>query len=871
MRRGRWFLIGAGVGLAAVLGFAAWGPTSATDWRDAALPTMAVPFGGDRLDFLILAGLGVTALAIVAALVSMVRLRRAFSLQRAIFGAVPQPRQVVDRTGRTLLANDAFYDFFGPVDRPTPELLAEEVADDEDARDQLERLATKAYTGTAGYIELRVRPRVAAGGEGSASDAAPEWRYVAAHPVPGRPGSVYWMVDDITLRRQMEQVVQEEQDRFLDLLEYAPIGFYSVNEDGQFLFANHTLCDWLGLSYEDLENGMIRLHDLVDDPDLKGVPAHVPFRDADATGGEVHLKDSEDSAFLASISQDVVVGENGRTLRTRSAVRNRSHERAVAEALERSVQRFERFFLEAPVGIALLDLEGGITECNMAFCALTGLESEKLAGTSLFDLLRESDREAVRAALDQSDDAERTAVHAPVEAHLLCGDGIVSAVYINRITDLGGAASGFIAHFIDTTEQKNLEIQFVQSQKMQAVGQLAGGIAHDFNNLLTAMIGFSDLLLLRHRPGDQSFADIMQIKQNANRAANLVRQLLAFSRQQTLQPRTLDVTDILAELSHLLRRLIGENIELKMVHGRDLGPVRADQGQLEQVIINLAVNARDAMRGGGTLTIKTENRTITATRKFRGEAMPPGDYVVLEVADTGCGIAAENLDRIFDPFFSTKEVGAGTGLGLSTVYGIVKQTGGFVEVSSAEGKGATFSIFLPHYQAQAAPEAEADETAARARRDLTGMGTILLVEDEDAVRSFGARALRNKGYEVLEARSGESALEILDEQGDAIDLLVTDVVMPGVDGPTLVRKVRESLPDLKVVFISGYTEDAFRQKLGEDERMHFLPKPFSLKQLAGKVKEMLADGAAPAAGGVAEPRTPTATAAETEERHGTGG
>ena len=270
-----------------------------------------------------------------------------------------------------------------------------------------------------------------------------------------------------------------------------------------------------------------------------------------------------------------------------------------------------------------------------------------------------------------------------------------ASLFVSRLDAAEEGEAGVILHFIDTTEQKSLETQFAQSQKMQAVGQLAGGVAHDFNNLLTAMIGFCDLLLLRFRPGDPSFADIMQIKQNANRAANLVRQLLAFSRQQTLQPRVLDITDVLAELSHLLRRLIGENIELKVVHGRDLGLVKVDQGQLEQVIINLAVNARDAMPGGGTLTIRTANMSSEHPMRRGHEVMPPGEYVQVEVTDTGVGIPRENLARIFEPFFSTKEVGSGTGLGLSTVYGIVKQTGGFVFVESEPSAGARTFIDLP--------------------------------------------------------------------------------------------------------------------------------------------------------------------------------
>jgi len=362
------------------------------------------------------------------------------------------------------------------------------------------------------------------------------------------------------------------------------------------------------------------------------------------------------------------------------------------------------------------------------------------------------------------------------------------------------------------------------------------------------MIGFCDLLLLRFRLGDPAFADIMQIKQNANRAANLVRQLLAFSRQQSLQPRILSITDVLAELSHLLRRLIGENIELKVVHGRDLGRVKVDQGQLEQVIINLAVNARDAMAAGGTLTIRTANVAFDAPLRRGHELITPGAYVQIEVRDTGIGIPKENLERIFEPFFSTKEVGSGTGLGLSTVYGIVKQTGGFIFVESEPAQGAAFVILLPRLEGAAAEEAGAavrtESGEAQAGRDLTGAGTVLLVEDEDPVRLFSARALRNKGYKVVEARSGEAALDIITAGQERIDLLISDVVMPRMDGPSLIKEVRRLHPEMKVIFISGYAEDAFRNRLGNDSDIHFLPKPFSLKQLAGKVKEvMLAGGA----------------------------
>jgi two-component system cell cycle sensor histidine kinase/response regulator CckA len=366
------------------------------------------------------------------------------------------------------------------------------------------------------------------------------------------------------------------------------------------------------------------------------------------------------------------------------------------------------------------------------------------------------------------------------------------------------------------------------------------------------MIGFCDLLLQRHGPGDSSFADIMQVKQNANRAASLVRQLLAFSRRQTLQPRLFDITDALADISNLLRRLMGESIELTVTHGRDLGMVRVDPGQFDQVIINLAVNARDAMPGGGTLTITTRAVAVEKPFQYGAETMPPGNYVQIEVSDTGTGIAVENLPRIFEPFFSTKAVGAGTGLGLSTVYGILRQTDGFIFVDSAPGEGSNFHIFLPRFEPpllevhakslSASPGAEAGDGSSGG--DLTGAGTILIVEDEDAVRLFGARALRNKGYKVIEARSGEGALDVLRGEPN-VDVLVSDVVMPGMDGATLARLVRMERPSIRVILMSGYAEDVAPGIVAGEDGIHFLPKPFSLKQLAGKVKEALAEPAAP--------------------------
>ncbi len=415
-------------------------------------------------------------------------------------------------------------------------------------------------------------------------------------------------------------------------------------------------------------------------------------------------------------------------------------------------------------------------------------------------------------------------------------------IYLSPIEQTDGDNEAAIAYAIDTTEQRALEMQIAQGQKMQAVGQLAGGIAHDFNNMLTAIIGFSDFLLMNHRPTDPAFQDIMNIKQNANRAAGLVRQLLAFSRQQTLRPQVLALGDVLSEISILLSRLLGENIELRVDQAGDLWPVKADLHQFEQVIINLAVNARDAMPDGGKLTIRTANVGEPESRELGQRHIPPGEYVLIEVSDTGTGMTPEVMHKIFEPFFSTKEIGRGTGLGLSTVYGIVKQTGGYIFAESEEGDGTTMRVYLPRYIETAAEmEQERLERRPEKPKDLTGRGTVLLVEDEDAVRSFAARALGQRGYHVLQATTGAEALDVFHNHQGEVDLVVSDVVMPEMDGPTLCEKLRRERPDLKVIFISGYAEDSFRQHLAENEDFMFLQKPFDLKELAAAVKAALQD------------------------------
>ena len=409
-------------------------------------------------------------------------------------------------------------------------------------------------------------------------------------------------------------------------------------------------------------------------------------------------------------------------------------------------------------------------------------------------------------------------------------------VVLSRITEDGEPALIAVMH--DATELKSLEAKFVQSQKMQAIGQLAGGVAHDFNNLLTAIAGHCDLLLLRHDQGDPDYADLMQINQNANRAAALVGQLLAFSRKQTLRPETLDMRDTLSDLTHLLNRLVGEKVTLTLCHDPILKPIRADKRQLEQVLMNLVVNARDAMPEGGEIRIVTECVTLSAPLTRDRVTVSAGDYLTVQVSDEGVGISPDKLEKVFEPFFTTKKTGDGTGLGLSTAYGIVKQTGGFIFVDSIVGSGTTFILFFPTLDVQ--PIAKVKQALVPNLPALShDEGVILLVEDEAPVRAFASRALRLRGFTVLEADSAEAALKTLEDAELVIDVFVTDVVMPGMDGPSWVREALKNRPGVRVVFVSGYAEDSFGEAQKRIPNSVFLPKPFSLNDLTETVQRQL--------------------------------
>ena len=479
-----------------------------------------------------------------------------------------------------------------------------------------------------------------------------------------------------------------------------------------------------------------------------------------------------------------------------------------------------------PVGLALVDRDGRFLTMNEAFRQAAGLK-----GTTMpiypGDLVVKEDKAAVADAVRRN--ARGPAMSGDLAVRLARQPAEPVALTIAGLRGIGDAAVLLLLK--DNSEEAKLKRQVAQATKMQVVGQLAGGVAHDFNNILTAIIGHCDLMLMRHTPGDSDYDDIQQIKSNSNRAAGLTRQLLAFSRQQTLRPQVLQLPDVVSEVSHLLKRLLGETVELVVKHGRSLGPVRADPGQLEQVIVNLAVNARDAMaeKGGGALTIQTYSVKANQVAELGSDILPIADYSALSVTDTGVGIAPNILGKVFEPFFTTKEIGKGTGLGLSTVYGIVKQSGGFIFADSKVGEGTRFVIYLPVHREEV-PASRSRKIEKAKKDELWGSGTVLLVEDEPMVRAVAERALTRHGYRVITADNGEEALEQLGK-GEHIDLLISDVVMPGMDGPTVVREARKSRPDLKILFMSGYAEEQLRNSI-DIENVNFLPKPFSVTELA---------------------------------------
>jgi two-component system cell cycle sensor histidine kinase/response regulator CckA len=706
-----------------------------------------------------------------------------YALVGAALGLSADPVALTTGEGSLLLVNAAYRDRFGG-NRPPLELAA-----NDDAHEGLKLAQTMGWRDGAGCV---------AGIETTAGSTPVEVDRVGTHDdlllwrfaKPGTP-------DPVTL------AANRLRGRAGELLGRAGVLAAFVDPQGK-VIASNRLFEKRALP-ADAQEKEVRLTDLLEETEEEGqfqlkaegeagrrlravlVPLDPP---GPADYGNFYLFDSPDTLPMSSSS----------------------HLQALLDML--------------PIGLALVDGDGRFLTMNQAFVHAAGIKGSSMP-VYPGDLVVKEDKAAVADAVRRN--ARGPAMSGDIAVRLAGQPADPVALTIAGLRGLGDAAVLLLLK--DNSEEAKLKRQVAQATKMQVVGQLAGGVAHDFNNILTAIIGHCDLMLMRHTPGDIDYDDIQQIKSNSNRAAGLTRQLLAFSRQQTLRPQVLQLPDVVSEVSHLLKRLLGETVELVVKHGRNLGPIRADPGQLEQVIINLAVNARDAMapKGGGTLTIQTYSVKANQVAELGSDILPIADYSALSVTDTGTGIEPSILGKIFEPFFTTKEVGKGTGLGLSTVYGIVKQSGGFIFADSKPGEGTRFVIYLPVHREEAA--AGRSRSAPKAKKDeLWGTGTVLLVEDEPMVRSVAERALTRHGYTVLTADNGEEALDIIARE-EAIDLLISDVVMPGMDGPTVVREARKSRPDLKILFMSGYAEEQLRKSI-DIENVNFLPKPFSVTELA---------------------------------------
>lgn len=761
---------------------------------------------------------------------------------------------VTRKGGRPIYANQSMASFIGRSESGDLGLLETAFSGVSEAAEAMFRLNRAAIAGEE-HAEILQAPV-------SAHDAEPRYFKVAVKPFTSEamhrdPGTlIIWTLTDVTVQRRVETADRASIDARLGLYDTMPLGLMHVDHEGLITHANATLIDWIGFAPEAIEKRMLRLSDLVSTDGAEVLMSAARRGDAslsidlDVLGEDgrslpMHLvcrtSDSDDSQLHSSTGQTSGVAGGGLVI----GCLNREAELFDPTADSAAELRLSRFFQSAPFGIATVASNGTITNTNPAFARMI-LDGTIGAGENVLEKLTPAADEATRqrVATSLADVLAGRGNIAPVEISVGQNNEFTRRVFMSPLAGAKGAREAAVLYVLDATEQKRLESRIAESNKMEAVGTLAGGIAHDFNNVLTGIIGHSDFLLESHKPGDPAHRDLLTIKSSASRAAGMVAKLLAFSRLQTLQNEVLQLGEVVSDITPLMNKTIGEKISLKLLTERELWLVKTDRSQIDRVIVNLVMNARDAMPEGGEITIRTRNITERECQKMDHFGLLHGEYVAIEVSDTGTGMTPEVLNKIFEPFFTTKGVGKGTGLGLASVYGIVKQSGGFIFPESEVGKGTTFRVFLPRH----VPDEEdiatlSQKQAKKSNRhgpDVTGSGRVLLVEDEDGVRSFAVRALRSRGFEVLEASNGAEALDLIEGSETLPDIVVSDVVMPEIDGPTLLKSLRKTHPDLKFVFMSGYPNDAFRAGLDAEEKFGFLPKPFSLADLIGKVKEELA-------------------------------
>src|SRR5487761_2736890 len=694
----------------------------------------------------LLGTIGVAALfAMASGIMQLASRSQANPLLKAVVDSAFDGIVVTDHSGRVFYANTTYLDLIGATDNNDVRPIERVFVGDPDVSESIYRLLKAAREGRRLLEEVRI--------PGATAEAA-RWLRMRVRPLgEGKHDArmTVWSIADVTRDRERQENVFQELQHAIDYLDHAPAGFFSVDSAGDIGYLNATLATWLDQDLAQVGAGSLKLSDIV-----AGEGAAL-FAAVNAAPGDVKtevldldLKTRGGKPVPVRLYHKVAFGADGTPGASRTLVLNRAKDDGSDSARAAEV-RFMRFFQNTPMAIATVDKTGRIARSNARFAsAFEGML--KGDDRSILSVVAERDRPALEAAIRKAGEGHGDIP--PVEAALAGNGERWASFFVSAVEDEDHDGEAAIVYALETTTQRTLENRVYQQQKMESVGQLAGGIAHDFNNVLSVIMMATDFLLNAHKPTDPSFQDIIQIKQNANRGAALVRQLLAFSRKQTLRPQVLDLNETLNYLTMLLRRLIGEKVTLTPAFGRDLWPVKADISQFEQVIVNLAVNARDAMPDGGKLTVRTANVPASESDAQSYKGMPSADYVLVEVSDTGSGIPPDIIDKIFEPFFSTKEVGKGTGLGLSTVYGIVKQTGGFIYVNSVAGN-TSFRIFLPRYIAgaeEAQPQiadtnapaiagvvSAADNLARTAAADLTGQGTILLVEDEEGLRALNAR------------------------------------------------------------------------------------------------------------------------------------
>ena len=775
------------------------------------------------------------------------------TLGHAIASTAETAYQILAADGRVVFSNPAFHAMFGSGSKSIEELLAT----DPNSGGAVYRLMRAAERNEERTEDVPVREfRGKAAGELGAQpvnagvvNAGVRWLSINVQPfsppatLPDSRRMTLWSAVDITIDRTREMDAISGLERALSYYDSMPVGLLVVHQGGRIGQINQTLAQLLGLSREATRQ-VWTLADICPPAVASLIAAVGQGPGASTRRFDVDLVREDGRAVpVRLVCKPATRLDRGEPMTV--LVFDRSCDDEPLDAVRAISERFQRVFHSAPFAIATLDKSGKVINANSAFMRLTGnsatgkasMDASSIAALIL-DQAEPEQRRALEAGLQRV--VSGRAAAAPFEVALGADRSATRRIYLAPLTSSSDPREVAILYMLDTTEIRALELKFAQSQKMEAVGQLAGGIAHDFNNVLTVIIGLSDLFLQSRRPTDPGYSDIMQIKSNANRAAGMVGQLLAFSRKQTLKPEVLDLNEVVQDFGFSLNRLLGEKINVTHKSGRDLWFVKADRTQFEQILMNLAVNARDAMRQGGTLSVRTRNVSVRDSLRLASLNVVSGEYVLVEVEDTGTGMSSDIAAKVFEPFFTTKDVGKGTGLGLATVYGIVKQTNGYIFCDSTLGKGTTFRIYLPrHVPSEDEHPLRQKEKRKEPQRDLSGTGRVLLVEDEDNLRAMAARALTRQGYEVLEASTGLEALEVMDREAGRIDLVLSDVIMPEMDGPSMLIEMRKTKPDIRVIFMSGYPSDAFQKGLGDLDKVAFLQKPFALPQLAQKVKEEL--------------------------------